>query len=731
MNYLSVKETSAKFGISERRIQKLCEQDRINGAEKFSGVWLIPEDAEKPMDERANTQPDTLFGNMTLGDACRELRISVATGKNWLRLGKLVPSSSVGNRQYFDSGYISKLKHQISSGEKDMLKSRRNKKFVSGCGVYNDYVSPGCEGEASVTETLSLVSSCEEEMNEDLMRCVLADASVQMLSLKFSGERVHLFDFLDGSGDVFYAQLVRDVLGGSQGAVECVKRHPEICEVEYSFAEKEDVLGLLYISCMNIGSRKASGQYFTPTAVVRKAVSCLGLDAGAECVTVLDPCCGTGNFILQLPDSVNPQNVYGNDTDALGVAICRVNAVLRYGAKEMDMVYTNFTVFDYLTEYNHSSFDYIIGNPPWGFDFCAEETKKLGAMYETARGRKAESYDLFVEKAISDARKGGTVCFVLPEAILNVAMHCPVRQIIFRSTSVSYIEYLGNVFDGVQCPSVILNLKKTENGLSCTGTEVVKDGERFMIGAEREMDPACFNFSMTDTEYDVMRKICTAPNLHFLEDNADFALGIVTGGNKGLVSDTQTPGSEPVLKGSDVFKFRYRKSGNFIRFDPKSFQQTAPEKYYRAEEKLLYRFICGSLVFAYDNKKTLSLNSCNVLIPKLEKMTCKYVLAILNSRVAQFYFKKNFNSIKVLRSHIEKIPIPEASEDGRRAAETIVDRLLAASDEETPSLYEELDALISSFYGLNATDCKILKDSLTGKNLFLVCSPEKSQSFYF
>ncbi|MDT2753219.1 DNA-binding protein [Enterococcus thailandicus] len=41
-----------KWGISERRIQKLCEENRIEGIEKFGRAWMIPKDAEKPIDGR-------------------------------------------------------------------------------------------------------------------------------------------------------------------------------------------------------------------------------------------------------------------------------------------------------------------------------------------------------------------------------------------------------------------------------------------------------------------------------------------------------------------------------------------------------------------------------------------------------------------------------------------------------------------------------------------------------
>jgi len=52
MDYISVKAASEKWGISERRIQKLCEENRIEGVLKFGRAWMIPKEAEKPADAR-------------------------------------------------------------------------------------------------------------------------------------------------------------------------------------------------------------------------------------------------------------------------------------------------------------------------------------------------------------------------------------------------------------------------------------------------------------------------------------------------------------------------------------------------------------------------------------------------------------------------------------------------------------------------------------------------------
>lgn len=52
MSFISVKETAEKWGISPRRVQLLCNENRISGARRVGNYWVIPDDAEKPDDAR-------------------------------------------------------------------------------------------------------------------------------------------------------------------------------------------------------------------------------------------------------------------------------------------------------------------------------------------------------------------------------------------------------------------------------------------------------------------------------------------------------------------------------------------------------------------------------------------------------------------------------------------------------------------------------------------------------
>ena len=49
---MQIKEASIKWNISERRIRKLIQDNRIEGAVKIGLTWNIPDDASKPIDKR-------------------------------------------------------------------------------------------------------------------------------------------------------------------------------------------------------------------------------------------------------------------------------------------------------------------------------------------------------------------------------------------------------------------------------------------------------------------------------------------------------------------------------------------------------------------------------------------------------------------------------------------------------------------------------------------------------
>lgn len=649
---------------------------------------------------------------LSLKDLCRELSISTATGRNWLKLSKLTPEYTEGETAFFTKAYVETLKNEIKSGRNDALKSRRNKKYISGNALYRSYVSENCKNIAVLQKMLSIIDEYNIELGIDVIQYLVADCALHLLSEKLEiicGERKFLlYQYLSGKIEIpKYHKLIDDLIENKEAALAFCQNHLLLFCLDYLYEPNEDILGLLYISCKNAGKRKAMGSYYTPTKVVKALISNLNIQNSNK---ILDPGCGTGNFLLQLPEKVQPDHIYGNDIDAVCVKITRLNMALKYPKADIESICNHITQLDYLTEYTKTGFDFIIGNPPWGYEFSDEEKSILKKKYQAASGKNIESYDVFIERALSGLDNGGQLSFVLPEAILNVKAHKGIRDKILRRNSITNIEFLGNAFDGVQCPCIILQIANTGMPFSTAGMKIKDANRSFEITGERLVTSDIFSFTTTDSEYAVLEKIKKMENASTLAGKADFALGIVTGNNKRYISSEKTADNETVLKGSDISMFHINPTKNRIVFQPENFQQVASTEMYRAPEKLLYRFICSRLVFAYDDKRTLSLNSCNIVIPQLEGVKIKYILAVLNSSVAQFMYKKEFNSVKVLRSHIERIPIPIVSESVQDEIIAVTDMLIEGmSFDNARSAYEKLDQLIFDVFQLTPSEREVVK----------------------
>ncbi len=52
LSYISAKEAAERWNISQRRVAILCSEDRIQGAMMVGNMWIIPSNAEKPIDKR-------------------------------------------------------------------------------------------------------------------------------------------------------------------------------------------------------------------------------------------------------------------------------------------------------------------------------------------------------------------------------------------------------------------------------------------------------------------------------------------------------------------------------------------------------------------------------------------------------------------------------------------------------------------------------------------------------
>jgi len=64
MEYKNISYFATKWNIKERRIRILCTEGRIHGVKKVGKTWLIPKDAQKPIDKRYRQINDLFFDSI-------------------------------------------------------------------------------------------------------------------------------------------------------------------------------------------------------------------------------------------------------------------------------------------------------------------------------------------------------------------------------------------------------------------------------------------------------------------------------------------------------------------------------------------------------------------------------------------------------------------------------------------------------------------------------------------
>ncbi len=614
---------------------------------------------------------------MTITELSEYLGISEATVRNWIKLGKVVATKK-GKKTVILNSEVQKLSESLNSSK--MLTSRRNKSRLGLNYIPRSYISKKSPNYKTI---LSMIGTFQEEALE--ITEVISFCADMLMTSQGIPKEIRKSLLPDNSLGVNIKEL--------------------FSSYKLIYVPFEDTLGLIYISLRRLQDKKATGSYYTPFYAVDLIINSLPDTSQNIC----DPACGTGNFLLRLPDSYPLEMVHGYDIDEIAIKIARINLAIKYRIstkKQLDIIERNIRCIDFLgSNEDIPKADIIIGNPPWGSSFSKEQVSELKKNFESILGKgKPESFDLFVERAVKSLTSSGNMLFLLPETILGADYHESIRRFIEKNSFVSEISYLGDIFDKVQCPCIILRLdNKRKDQIT---VRHYKKEKKELITCEREyvvnshrINEKSFHILADNEQYKLIEKILSVP--HFtLEGQADFALGIVTGSNRSVLSKTPFDGWEGIIKGSDIHKFFYDEPKSFAKFVPQNFQQVAPEHMYRSKEKLFYKFIANEPVFAYDSKGTISLNSANILIPRVPGYSALYIMAVLNSDLMSFYYRHTFKNMKVLRSAIESLPIAKCDNDTMNTISTLA---LDIADEKKTSSEKtsRLNALIDNLYSLD------------------------------
>ena len=427
-----------------------------------------------------------------------------------------------------------------------------------------------------------------------------------------------------------------------------------------------------YEKSLDLEYKKNKGIFYTDVELASRIIDFL--DIPKDCV-ILDPCCGTGNFLVAARNR-GYQKTYGADIDKKAISLSKKNTNV-----------TNLKVIDTLA--NKANYvlnklklkeqvDVIVGNPP--YVPIVKDIIIDTSDYLFLREVKDSGSNLFIAalyRAFDLVKESVIISYVIPKNFLHVSSYKILRKMILSEKQIISIVDIGKKFKNVRGEQIILTLRNKflknnnihiyeyENNKIIKKLEVPQNfykDEILLFGNEEDFSI----FKKLEGAYQKFSDICT---------------GYVGRGRS--KSDT-------AIIGKDIRKFSFKN----IEV-PKKGNRVFIQNIYSAESGIIASF-AGELEAA---------ETVTIFTDGDEKM-CRYILGFLHSRLCNYYLLKFcFNNSKLTMhtdaKYLKKLPLVKDSKTFLKVI-NIVESLekIDYMSEEWFEMLESLNNLIYKIYGI-------------------------------
>jgi type II restriction/modification system DNA methylase subunit YeeA len=423
-------------------------------------------------------------------------------------------------------------------------------------------------------------------------------------------------------------------------------------------------------------------------------------------------------------------------------------------------------------------FDVMIGNPPY-ISLSKIKEKSQTAYFENnyqTYTKGSDIYCLFYEKGSCLLRKSGFLTYITSNSWLKTIYGDSLKKYLIENLQPQTLLNIEDmqIFEEATVESNIIILKKDKVN---EFFDVASLNNNYLVGSSLDeyFDKNCFQFIIPNTSewiignketVSLKQKIEQSSKL-LKEFDININRGLLTGLNAAFIINEETKNQliaessnsaeiiQPILRGRDLKKYSYEFSGFYlinthngvaknnierikvkenypsiynylISFLPQIEQRQDQGKDWTnlrncaylddfEKPKIVWGEISDQPKFAFDDSNYYV--EATAFLMTGEKL--KYLLAILNSKLSEWYFNQistttGMGTNRWKKYKIEMLPIKEPTETEELLLEKIVNQILTAkksdSKADTTALETEIDQLVYQLYELTAEEIKIIEE---------------------
>ena len=425
--------------------------------------------------------------------------------------------------------------------------------------------------------------------------------------------------------------------------------------------------------------------------------------------------------------------------------------------------------------------DIVIGNPPYiqlqaDGGLLADLYSPFGYSSFDRRG---DIYELFYEKGNRILRSNGVLCFITSNGWMKSQYGDNLRYYLASNTNPILLVDFNQMrlFDNAVVETNILMFKKEQNHYQCKACSFLNHEKQTVLANltyKVEIESSICKFERTGswtiaehTEQAIKNKI-ERIGLLLQKWNVVIYRGITTGCNAGFIIDETTreqiynKASEnerrlldktifPILQGRNLKKYSYVFNDKYMIVTPRGYQinntpalksymlthydalscKSGSNLWYELQaspsetmlrnmhkEKIMWGEISDKAKFTYDKGDYFAEATTFIMTTDDKSVSLKYLLAVLNSALSEWYFHKiatttGMGTNRWKKYKLEQLPVVKPSKEKETQIVELVNQILEKkrinSNDNTLSLEQEIDKTVFELYGLGPEEIAVIE----------------------
>jgi type I restriction-modification system DNA methylase subunit len=457
---------------------------------------------------------------------------------------------------------------------------------------------------------------------------------------------------------------------------------------------------------------------------------------------------GDAMVLSEVENAILENNIYGVDINDESVEIAKLSLWLRTAQKGRkltslnnnikcgnsliaDPIFAGEKAFNWQNEFPEvfakGGFDVIIGNPPY-VDIKALDNdlvKVLFNTYKTTENR-INLYSIFIEKGYDLVKENGFLSFINPNSILVNSSYTKIRKLLLDDMT-RIIKLPDDVFEDATVETIIFEFRKNYSN-DKIDTIVYNKSEKITYVDDlrtkviskanwKQNENWNFNIYVSPEQFELLQKIPT--DTVELETIADFTLGITPYDKyqghsqetiKSRAFHSKTKDSDeykPLISGGNIA--RYYVSDEITEYIKYGDWLGAPrdERFFKSPRILIRQIVSGKPPRIYAGYTDKSLYYTQIgfgIIPNPDTLSVKSLLALINSKLINFYHKYSFLDLekelfqKILIANCKKFPISNRLIKKPNHFNQIIDKMIELKEQENLLVNNFIELLESKLF---------------------------------